>query len=89
MGTLWGRGSLSEGMTGNVRNIRVRVSAGVKKERIEEIGGDHFHVYVREKAEQGLANKRVAEILQDFFGTRSIHMVHGGRQQSKIFEVRT
>ena len=39
--------------------IRVKVSAGAKKENLKKIKNDHFEISVREKAERNMANARV------------------------------
>jgi len=47
--------------------IKVRVQAGAKKEKLIKKSEDTFEVAVRERAEQGKANKRIREVLADYF----------------------
>jgi uncharacterized protein YggU (UPF0235/DUF167 family) len=69
--------------------IKVRVFAGAKKEEFTQISSDHFKIVVREKPERNLANRRVAELLADYFKTTfaSIRLVSGHHSPSKIFSV--
>lgn len=47
--------------------IKVRVSAGAKTEKIEEIEPGLFRMRVNKKAEKGKANNRVLELLAKHF----------------------
>ncbi len=69
--------------------IKVRVTAGTKKESFEQVSDDHFKVSVKEKAEQNMANRRVIKLLADFFNTgeKNIRLIHGHHSPSKIFDV--
>ena len=66
--------------------IRVKVSAGAKKEIIKQISVDHFEISVKEKAERNMANRRVLEMLCDFFklSKGKIRIVNGHQSQSKL-----
>ena len=74
-------------MTGSGSVIHVKVSAGAKTESVEQTGEFHFHIRVREKAEQGRANERAIEVLRDYFGARSVCLLRGSRQPNKLFEI--
>lgn len=69
--------------------IRVVVSPGAKKERIERLGSDHFNVSVKEKAERNAANQRMLEVLSAFFGipTSRLKIVTGHHSRNKIINV--
>lgn len=69
--------------------IKVEVRPGSKQEKISKTGADSFLVFVREKAERNMANKRVLELIREqFFGRRVlVKIVSGHQSQSKIFRV--
>ncbi len=69
--------------------IHVKVTAGVKKEKIHKINEDHFEVSVREKAERNLANTRVLELIAGYFKVRTskIRIVNGHHHLSKLLVV--
>lgn len=66
--------------------IRVKVSAGVKKESLKKINEDHFEASVKEKAEHNLANKRVIELIAKHFNLKinKIRIVNGHRSPTKL-----
>lgn len=69
--------------------IRVRVSAGAKKESFEQVSGDSFLVSVKEPAEQNRANKRVLELVAGHFGVdpKQTRIVSGHHAPGKILSV--
>ncbi len=69
------------------RYVRVRVKAGARKERMEEVEEGVYAVRVREKAERGLANERVRILLAQALGVRpeDLHMVKGATSCMKLF----
>jgi len=69
--------------------IRVKVIAGSKKEAIKQINIDHFEISVKEKAERNIANKRVLEILCEFFKLPKgkIRIISGHQSPSKLLVV--
>ena len=73
----------------NLSYIRVKVLAGAKKEILKQIGIDHFLISVKEKAERNMANKRVLEILCEFFKLPKgkIRIVNGHQSPSKLLVV--
>lgn len=66
--------------------IRVKVSAGVKKEKFKKINEDHFEISVKEKAERNMANTRVIEILSEYFKIpkNEIRIINGHRSPIKL-----
>lgn len=68
--------------------IKVTVSAGSKKEKIEE-KGDRLSLFVKHPAERGLANDRVRELLAERFGVlkSQVRLVSGHQKPSKIFDI--
>lgn len=69
--------------------IHVKVIAGVKKEKFEQVSEDHFEISVREKAERNMANSRVLELLSEHFKIpkNKIRIVNGHRSPSKLLVV--
>jgi len=68
--------------------IHVRVLTRAKKEGITEKKGA-FHVSVKEKAERGLANKRVKELLAQAIGCsiKSLRIIKGSQSPSKTYQL--
>ena len=73
----------------NLSYIRVKVSAGAKKEEMKQKSKDHFLISVKEKAERNMANRRVLEILCEFFQLPNgkIRIVNGHQSPSKLLVV--
>lgn len=69
--------------------IRVRVSAGAKRESFEQVSGDSFLVSVKEPAEQNRANKRVLELVAGHFGVepKQIRIISGHHSPGKILSI--
>ena len=69
--------------------IRVRVSAGTKKESFATSAEDSFLVSVKEPAEQNRANKRVLELTASHFGIepKQIRIISGHHSSGKILSV--
>ncbi len=69
--------------------IHVKVSAGEKREKFEEISDTRFVISVKEKAERNMANRRVMAILAGHFKVpeRSVRVISGHHSPSKIIEI--
>jgi uncharacterized protein YggU (UPF0235/DUF167 family) len=69
--------------------IKVRVTAGAKKEIFEAVSKDTFKVSVKEPAERNLANGRVIELVARHFGVAKgkVRIVNGHQQPSKILSI--
>ena len=69
--------------------IKVKVTAGAKKELFEALTKDHFAVSVKEPPERNLANKRIIELVAAHFKISSarVRLVNGHHQPSKILSV--
>lgn len=69
--------------------IKVRVVAGAKKEKFEQISKDHFNISVKEPAKQNLANRRIAELLAKHYKipAKTVRILSGHRSPSKIFSL--
>ena len=69
--------------------IKVTVTPGAKKECLKEISPGIFILFVKEKAERNMANKRTRELLAKYFGVTAgkAQMIKGHRSFKKLFEI--
>lgn len=69
--------------------IRVHVSPGARRERLEESKRGIFTIAVREKAKGGEANNRVRELLAFHFGVAltQVRFISGAYSERKSFEI--
>lgn len=69
--------------------IKVRVSAGAKKELFAKVSDDSFLVSVKELAEQNLANRRVLGLVALHFGInpKQIRIISGHHSPGKILSI--
>lgn len=67
--------------------IKLRVLTESKKEEIEKISEDTLRVWVKEPAEDNRANRRILELMKEFFKTNNVHFVSGHHSPSKIISV--
>ena len=69
--------------------IKVRVLAGAKKEQFIQESKDHFKISVREKAERNMANRRVLEIIANYFHLpkNKVRIVSGHHSPGKILSI--
>ena len=69
--------------------VRVRVTAGAKKEGIEALPNNRFKIAVKQKPEQGAANKRVIELVAAHFrvAPKKVRIIRGHKTPFKIMVV--
>lgn len=69
--------------------IRVRVTPGARKERMEQTADTTFAVSVREKAQRNLANTRVRELIAEHYNTTTarVRLISGHRSATKVFAI--
>ena len=69
--------------------VKVRVVAGMRKEKIIQKDPVTFEMVLKEPAERNLANKRIRAILAEVYNTKegNVRIVTGHHSQSKIFDV--
>lgn len=69
--------------------VKVKAITGAKKEKFTKISDDHFEISVKEPAERNMANKRILELLRDYFKVYngSIRIVSGHHSPSKIISI--
>jgi hypothetical protein len=70
--------------------ISVKVIPNSRKPGIEKIGEGDFKVKVDEKAEDGKANRRLMEILAEYFKVpkSSVVISKGQKSRNKIIEIK-
>jgi uncharacterized protein (TIGR00251 family) len=71
--------------------ISVRVKPNAKQEKTEKIGERDFSVWVKEKPQEGKANKAVIKALAEYFGIpqADVALVKGQSSREKVFEIKT
>ena len=69
--------------------IKVVAKTQAKKESIVKKSKDHFVISVKEKAEKNMANKRMIELLEEYFKVPKgkIRIVNGHRHPHKLIVV--
>jgi len=67
--------------------IKIKVTAGSKKEKVEKKSDDLYLISVKEEAERNMANKRILEIMHSLYPNSSVKLVKGQRSPAKIVEV--
>lgn len=69
--------------------IKVKVTAGAKKEIIKQKNKDTYILSVREQAERNLANKKVCEIIAFDLkvSIKNVRIISGHQSPSKILSI--
>lgn len=70
--------------------IKINVKTGAKKEIFKKLAEDRFEISIREKAEKGLANKRVIEMVRERliqYNVKEVRLVSGHQSPHKIISV--
>lgn len=69
--------------------IKVKVKAGVKKEKIEKKSDNSFIISVKEPAERNLANTRIREIVSTLYNIniKAVRIISGHQSPSKILSI--
>ena len=69
--------------------IKVRVTAGSKKEKIIKKDNNTYIISIKEPAERNLANSRIIEIMSQIFeiSIQNIRIISGHRSPSKILSI--
>lgn len=71
--------------------LSVSVKTGSGTERVEEMRPGALRVFLKEKAEDGMANARLITLLARRFGVAhaDVHIVRGRRTRSKMISITT
>ncbi len=69
--------------------IKVKAFPKSKKEEIKKISEDIYEVYIKEKAERNMANKRIVELMAVEFSVdeRKVRIINGHHSPSKMLSV--
>jgi len=69
--------------------VKVRVVAGMRKEKIVQIDAVTFEMTIKEPVERNLANARIRTILARVYTVNEamVRLITGHHSQSKIFDV--
>lgn len=69
--------------------IHIKAFTGQKKEAVFEKKPGYFDVFVREKPEQNMANRKIIELMAFHFGVSvsSVKMISGHQKPSKILSI--
>lgn len=69
--------------------IKVKVKAGQKREEIEKVNENTFHISVKEKAERNMANTRILEILsvELKIPINKIRIINGHQSPTKLISI--
>lgn len=72
-----------------MKHIKVKVFPDCKREKIEQIQPEAFHVYLRESAQNNMANKGLLRSMAKYLDIPqdNIHFVRGHRTRNKILEI--
>lgn len=71
--------------------VKVRATAGAKREEFRKESDTHFSITVCEKAERNEANMRIRELVAHHFGVAlgKVRIVNGHQSPSKLLDVAT
>lgn len=71
--------------------LKVIVTPGARKERIEEKDSETLYISVREKASRNCANTRIREILAERLGVAltQVRILTGHHSRSKMISIST
>lgn len=69
--------------------ISIKVKPSAKQEKIEDLGGNNFIVWVREPAKENKANFAVLEAIAKHFsvGISRVRFLSGVKSREKVIEV--
>jgi uncharacterized protein YggU (UPF0235/DUF167 family) len=72
-----------------MRHIKVKVFPDFKKQKIEMSAPDAFRVYIREKAQDNMANKGLIRALANHFSLpeTSLRIINGHHRSNKVIEI--
>ena len=70
--------------------ISVKVKPNARQEKIEKVNESHFLIWVKERPQEGKANKAVVKVLSEYFGVpqSQVVLLKGQSSKGKIFEIK-
>ncbi|MFH1608999.1 MAG: DUF167 domain-containing protein [Patescibacteria group bacterium] len=72
-----------------MKYIKVIANINSKKQNITEKSDSHFEISVKEKAERNMANKKIIEILAEYFKIlpKNIRIINGHQHPHKLLVI--
>ena len=68
--------------------IHVKAYPKSKKENLELLKDGYFEICIKEPAEKNLANKRIVQMLKDYFpNNKNVRIISGHHSLSKLVSV--
>ena len=69
--------------------IKVKVHPKSKKNNIKKIKNDQFELWIKEKAERGMANQATTTLLAEHLQipVKKLRLIKGAHQKNKIFQI--
>jgi uncharacterized protein YggU (UPF0235/DUF167 family) len=70
--------------------IKVKVNVLSKEDKVIKKSEDNFEVFVKVDAQRNMANKRIIELLAEYFNLpqHRVRMIKGFKESNKIFNIR-
>jgi len=70
--------------------IKVKVNVLSKEDKVIKKSEDSFEVFVKVDAQRNMANKKIIELLAEYFNLPQyrIKMIKGFKESNKIFNIR-
>jgi uncharacterized protein YggU (UPF0235/DUF167 family) len=70
--------------------IKVKAFPCSKEDKVVKKDKDSFDVFVEAEAEKNMANKRIIELLAQYFNLpqTKVKMIRGFKESSKIFDIK-
>ena len=70
--------------------IKVKANVLSKEDKVIKKSEDNFEVFVKVDAQRNMANKRIIELLAEYFNLPQyrIKMIKGFKESNKIFNIR-
>ncbi len=69
--------------------IKIKVKTGQKREEVEKVNENTFHISIKEKAERNMANTRIIEILslELKIPINKIRIINGHQSPTKLISI--
>ncbi|HPK14249.1 MAG TPA: DUF167 domain-containing protein [Candidatus Paceibacterota bacterium] len=69
--------------------LKIRAKVNAKKENVVKKDDQTFIITVREKAERNEANRRICQIIADFYSLNieKVHIIKGHKSPSKLLKI--
>ncbi|MDD2274523.1 MAG: DUF167 family protein [Candidatus Pacebacteria bacterium] len=70
--------------------IKVKASTLSKEDKVVKKNEDSFEVFVKAEAQRNMANKRIIELLAEYFDLpqHKVKIIKGFKESNKIFDIK-